>query len=189
MSTITCSCASDLVMHAFPNNCGQIDYGYPKLLLFMKPEGTAPALTVAGFTAAIASAGNNHVIVVGPITNGQRSEADRQTESGADTIDGMENVIQCQHEISGRLKFLDEDIRADLLNLNCYDRLQMWYVTSTDYIFGGTTGYNVPNFITGLIQEGYGKKSYIPISYRWIVDNQTDPATYEAGFLDLVNTL
>lgn len=187
MSTITCTCASDIHMSPFPNNCGEKDYGYPKVLFFMKPEGTAPALTVAGFTAGIAVAGDSHIIVVGPVTNGQRAEADRQTESGADTIDGMENIIQVQHEITGRLKFLDEDIRGDLLALNCYDRLQMWYVTSTDWLFGGADGYSVPNFITGLIQEGYGKKSYIPISYRWIVFEQTDPAAYEDGFTDLVN--
>lgn len=187
MSIITCTCASDIHMSPFPNNCGQKDYGYPKLLLFMKPTGTAPALTVAAFTAAIAAAGDSHVIVVGPITNGQRSEADRQTESGADTIDGLENIIQVQHEVVGRAKFLDETVRADLLALNCYDRLKMWYVTSTDWLFGDTTGYDVANFITGLIQEGYGKKSYVPLSYRWIVDNRTDAATYEAGFSSLIN--
>jgi hypothetical protein len=153
----------------------------------MKPEGTAPALTVAGFQAAISANGVNHVIVVGPITNGMRTEADRQTESGADTIDGLENIIQVQHQIEGRLKFLDETVREDLAKLNCNDRLQMWYVTSTGYLFGDTTGYNVPNFITGLIQEGYGKKSYIPINYRFIVTEKTDPATLDLDFLTLVN--
>lgn len=188
MGNLTCTCASDIHMSAFPNNCGANDYGYPKLLLFCKASGADLATaTYAAVSARVGIAGANNIIVVGPMTNGMRSEADRQTESGADTIDGLENIISVQHQIDGRLKFLDETIRQDLAQLNCNDRLKMWYVTSTGWFFGDVAGYDVPNFITGLIQEGYGKKSYIPVNYRWIVTEKTDPAVQDDDFLTLVN--
>jgi len=193
MSDLICDCTvgTPLVMGNFPNNCGAEDYGYPYLLLFMKPEGVITGCTggvvgVGMIQAAQAEADQDRIIVVGPITNGQRIESDRQTEEGADTIDGMTTVVSQTLNVTGKLKFLDEAIRDDLEGLNCYDRLKMWIITSTGWLFGGCEGYLVANFISGLIQEGYGTRSYIPLDYKFKVPGH-DPAVQDDDYLTLTN--
>ena len=193
MSELVCDCvvANPLVMGNFPNNCGAEDYGYPYLLLFMKPEGiitgcTGGVVGVGMIQAAQAEADQDRIIVVGPITNGQRVESERETEDGADTIDGMTNVVSQTLNLTGRLKFLDEAIRDDLEQLNCYDRLKMWIITSTGWLFGGCDGYLVANFISGLIQEGYGTRPYIPLDYKFKVPGH-DPAVQDDDYLTLTN--
>jgi hypothetical protein len=193
MSDLICDCTvgTPLVMGDFPNNCGAEDYGYPYLLLFMKPEGVITGCTggvvgVGMIQAAQAEADQDRIIVVGPITNGQRIESERATEDGADTIDGMTNVISQTLNLTGKLKFLDEAIRDDLEGLNCYDRLKMWIITSTGWLFGGCEGYLVANFISGLIQEGYGTRPYIPLDYKFKVPGH-DPAVQDDDYLTLTN--
>ena len=193
MSDLVCDCVlgTPLVMGAFPNNCGAEDYGYPYLLLFQKPEGT-----ITGCTGGVVGVGmiqdmqaetdEDRIIVVGPITNGQRVESERETEDGADTIDGMTNVVSQTLNLTGKLKFLDEEIRDELEGLNCYDRLSMWIITSTGWLFGGCDGYLVANFISGLIQDGYGTRSHIPLDYKFKVDGH-DPAVQDDDYLTLVN--
>lgn len=188
---LVCDCISDIDVAAFPNNCGAEDYGYPYLLLFQKVEGeitgcTGSGPTVAQLQAAIAAAGEDHIVVLGPITNGQRTESERTEETGADTIDGMTNVVSQSIQISGKLKYLDETVRDDLESLNCYDRLRMWVITSTGWLFGGCCGYIVANYISSLIQDGYGTKPHIPLVYKFIAPGH-DPAVQDTDYLTLVN--
>jgi len=187
-----CTVGTPLEMGAFPNNCGAEDYGYPYLLLFQKPEGTVTGCTgcyvgVDDIQDMQAETDENRIIVVGPITNGQRVESERETEDGADTIDGMTSVISQTLNLTGKLKYLDEAVREDLERLNCYDRLKMWVITSTGWLFGGCNGYLVANFISGLIQDGYGTRSHIPLDYKFKVPGR-DPAFQDDDYLTLVNT-
>jgi hypothetical protein len=158
-------------MAAFPNNCGANDYGYPYLVLLMKRDGAAlcssGTITLAMINTAIAATDQDHMIVLGPITNGVRAESERQEESGADTIDGMMNVISQTIQITGKLKFLNETVIEDLENLNCEDRLRMWIVTNTGWMYGGCNGYNVANFISSQLHDGFGTRGYIPLDYKW----------------------
>jgi len=193
MSDLICDCllGTPIEMAAFPNNCGAEDYGHPFLLLFMKPEGTLSGCsgdgpTVAEITAAQALADENRIIVLGPITNGVRAESERQEETGADTIDGMTNVISQTIQITGKLKFLDEETREDLEQLNCYDRLHMWMITDTGWLFGSCEGYNVANFISALLMDGFGTRAYIPLDYKFKAPGH-DPAIYDSGYTTLVN--
>jgi len=195
MSDLICDCviATPMIMGRFPNNCGAEDYGYPYLLLFQKPEGqmigcTGDVIGVGMIQAAIADTDQDKIIVVGPITNGQRVESERETEDGADTIDGMTSVVSQTLNLTGKLKFLDEAIRDDLEGLNCYDRLSMWVITSTGWLFGGCNGYLVANFISGLIQDGYGTRSHIPLDYKFKVPGH-DPAVQDDDYLTLVNPI
>jgi len=186
-----CNCDLDLDMDRFPNSCGAINYGHPKLLLFQKPEGeltlcTGDAPILAHIQAALTVVGDNHMILLGPITNGVRVESERQEESGADTIDGMTDVISQTIQITGKLKFLDEAVRTDLENLNCYDRLSMWIITTTGWIFGGCDGYNVANFISTLLMEGFGTRAHIPLDYKFQIPCH-DPANQDDGFVLLRN--
>ena len=190
---LVCDCLlnTPLEMGKFPNNCGAEDYGYPYLLLFQKPEGvltgcTGGVIGVAMIQAAQALANVHRIIVVGPITNGQRIESERSEETGADTIDGMTNVISQTLNLTGKLKFLNEEVRRDLEQLNCYDRLSMWIITSTGWLFGGCEGYNVANFISYLIQDGYGTRSHIPLDYKFIIPGH-DPAVQDDDYLTLTN--
>jgi len=194
MSDLVCDCTpgSPLEMAAFPNNCGAEDYAHPYLLLFMKPEGTITGCsgdgpTVAQIQAAQAEIDEDKMIVLGPITNGIRAESERQEETGADTIDGMTNVISQTIQITGKLKFLDETIREDLEQLNCYDRLRMWMVSSTGWLFGGCNGYNVANFISALLMDGFGTRAYIPLDYKFKAPGH-DPAIQDDDYLTLVNS-
>jgi len=190
-----CDCAAELDLTDFPNSCGAESYGYPKLLFFMKPEGVIVGCsgdvedgpTYSEMVAAIgAGNGDNHMIVVGPITNGVRAESERQEETGADTIDGMTDVISQTMQITGKLKFLDEGIRNDLEQLNCYDRLKMWVVTNTGWLFGGCNGYDVANFISAMLMDGFGTRSYIPLDYKFRTPCH-DPAVRDDDYLTLVN--
>jgi len=179
-------------MSAFPNNCGSEEYGYPYLLLFMKREGTITGCTGSGPTyaqvqAAQAEVDDDKMIVVGPITNGQRVESEREEETGADTVDGMTNVISQTIQITGKLKFLDETVRDDLEDLNCFERLRMWIVTNTGWLFGGCDGYNVANYISALMHDGYGTRAYVPLDYKFKAPGH-DPAVYDADYLTLVNS-
>lgn len=192
MSTdLVCTCADIIDMSAFPNNCGAENYGFPFLLLFMKRDGTltdctGDAPTLANIQDAQEEVDDDKLIVVGPITNGQRVESEREEETGADTIDGMVNTISQTIQITGKLKFLDETIREDLEDLNCFDRLRMWIVTSSGWLFGGCEGYNVANFISGLLHDGYGTRAFVPMDYKFKAPGH-DPANYDDDYLTLVN--
>ena len=188
----TCVVGTPIEMAAFPDSCGAENYGYPYKLLIMKRDGaftgcTGDAPNLANIQAAQLESDENKILVLGPITNGQRVESEREEETGADTIDGMTNVISQTIQITGKLKFLDETIREDLENLNCYERLRLWIVTSTGWLFGACEGYNVANFISGLLHDGYGTRAYIPLDYKFKAPGH-DPANYDADYLDLVNS-
>lgn len=192
MSDLVCNCTGTLEMAAFPNNCGAEEYGFPYLLLFQRVEGTISGCsgdgpTVAQIQAAQALADENHIIVVGPITNGQRVESEREEETGADTVDNMTNVISQTLQITGKLKYLDETVREDLESLNCFDRLHMWIITNTGWLFGGCTGYNVANYISALMHDGYGTRAYIPLDYKFKRPGH-DPAVQDDDYLTLVNS-
>jgi len=191
MGSLVCNCAGYINMAAFPDDCGTENYGFPYLLLFMKRDGalvgcTGDAPNLANIQAGQAEVDDDKLIVVGPITNGIRAESEKEEETGADTIDGMTNVISQTTQITGKLKFLDETIREDLEDLNCYTRLRMWIVTSTGWLFGGCDGYNVANFISGLMHDGYGTRAFVPMDYKFKTPGH-DPATYDENYLDLVN--
>jgi len=192
MSELICDCEGGILsMAEFPNNCGSENYGYPYLLLFQRVEGeisgcTGDGPTVAQIQALQSSGDDDQMIVVGPITNGQRVESEREEETGADTIDGMTNVISQTVQITGKLKFLDETVRDALEDLNCYDRLRMWVVTSTGWLFGGCEGYTVANYISALLHDGYGSRGYIPLDYKFKAPGH-DPAVYDSDYTELDN--
>lgn len=192
VSDLICICTDTLEMSTFPNNCGAEDYGHPYLLLFMKPEGVITGCSGNGPTVAQIEALqdaadlDNRIIVLGPITNGIRTESERQEETGADTIDGMTNVISQTIQITGKLKLLDETVRDDLEQLNCFDRLRMWMITSTGWLFGSCEGYNVANFISTLLMDGFGTRSYIPLDYKFRAPGH-DPAVQDDDYKTLVN--
>lgn len=188
MEELVCVCGAAINMAAFPDDCGRANYGYPFLLLFMKRDGVITGCsdvpTYAEIQATIGAP--NNMIVLGPITNGQRVESERAEETGADTIDGAVDVISQTLQVTGNLKFLDEAVRDTLEDLNCQQRLRMWIITNTGWIFGGCLGYSVANFISGLIQPGYGSRSNIPLDYKWIHKGK-DPAGQDDRFVLLVN--
>jgi hypothetical protein len=190
MADITCDCAEELVLSPFP--CKATDYGYPSKLILQAPGGD---LTVAGeiptlaeIQAGIAASGLDKLIVIEELTNGQRIESERQEESGADTADGLTNTLSINMAVVGKIKLLDESVRADLAKLNCNQRLKAWVITSQGYIFGGKKGYKVANFIPPTILEGFGVRAYHDINFVYQHNlNATDPAGQDDGFLSLTN--
>ncbi len=190
MADITCDCAGELAIAPFP--CKSTDYGYASKLLLLPPTGTLEVAgetpTLAEIQAAIAESGENRMVVIEEITNGQRNVGDVEEETGADTADGLTNTFGVNMVLTGRVKLVDEAVRANLEALNCYSRLKMWFITNKGYIFGGATGYRVSNFIKPMILEGFGTRAYYDINQVYSHNlNATDPAGYDAGFTSLVN--
>ena len=191
MADLVCDCTGDIVMSPFPTSCGSEEYGFPFLLLFQKIDGeiaacTGDAPTVGQLQALIGAGGDDSIIVVGPITNGQRVESEREEETGADTIDNMTDVISQTIQITGKLKHLDEDTREDLESLNCESRLRCWIITHTGWIFGECTGYVVANYISSLLHDGYGSRAYIPLDYKFKRPGH-EAAVQDEDYLTLVN--
>ncbi len=172
----TCGCAEGLFVSAIPDDCNSIDFGYPYMIAIQNKDavnagliaGTYP--TVAELEAMALLTNQQHVSFIGPFTNGVKAEKSRESQSGADTIDGLESVISQTISITGKLKYLDETIICDLADLNCYTRVRIWYITSKGYIFGGTTGFIVPNFFSEWLHEGFGNVSHVPIAFEYKVD-------------------
>lgn len=190
MATIVCDCAGEPTMSPFP--CKAVDYGFPKKLILQDPDGS---LTVAGesptlseIQAGIAASGEDKLIVIEQITNGQLVESSREEETGADTADGLTNTFGINMAVTGNIKLLDESVRADLLKLNCHERLKMWVITSKGYILGGATGYKIANFFSPMTLGGYGTRAMVPLNLVYQHNlNATDPAGQDDGFLNLVN--
>jgi hypothetical protein len=190
MSDIVCDCDDELSMDQWA--CKATDYGFPTMLGIMRPDGTLTMAgatpTVAEFQTALAASGANKMILIESFTNGQRTEADRTEESGADTPDGLTNVVSLRMKIVGKIKQLSERTCADLLSLNCFPRVKMWVITSKGYCFGAT-GYRTSNFFTPLIMDGFGQAGHIPVNQVYEHNlNKTDPSSFDLGFLDLRNT-
>ncbi len=187
---ITIDCADALEMSKFP--CKSNDYGYPVKLVIGHPDGV---LTVAGDTptlaeiqAGIADSGVNKLIVIEQLTNGVRASNATEEESGADTADGLRTVFGTNIETSGKIKLLDETVRANLASLALLPRIKTWTITSGGWIFGGKKGYKTANYIAPLLMEGFGTRAAHDISFihKHNMD-ATDPAREDEGFLDLTN--
>ena len=176
--TCTCSCSEELLVHAIPDDCNSIDFGYPYLILIQNKDavntiaGASP--TVAEMEALILLHNQLHVSVIGPLTNGVKSEKSRQERSGADTIDGLTTVDSQIIQIDGKLISLNPTIIADLTKLNCYTRARFWFVTSKGYIWGGKTGFIAPNFWSEWLHTGFGKPSEVPVHIEYTVDRTKD---------------
>lgn len=192
MSDITCDCTGELDMNRWP--CKATDFGYPNKLGFMHPDGemtvAGDAPTLAEIQAAIADTGVDKLILIEDFTNGQRTEQSRLEESGADTPDGLTNVVSINMQVTGKIKRIDADTIDELLTLNCQPRLKMWVFTSTGHCFGGANGYTTANFFTPLIMEGFGVAGYIPVNHVYQHDlTKTDSVSQDDGFLTLKNPL
>lgn len=188
---LTFDCANELDMSQFP--CIATDYGYPQKLLLMHPNGT---LTVSGETptlaeiqTGIAASGDNKLIVIEQFTNGQRIEADRAEESGADTADGLTDVVSINMAITGKIKRLNEYVRKHLAELNGFRRAKCWVITNKGYVFGGSEGYKVSLFFPPTLLEGFGVAANVPFRLVYAHNlNATDPAGQDDGFLTVENT-
>lgn len=190
MSEIVCDCAGELEMSAAP--CKGVDYGYPVAVVLKNIRGT---LTVAGESPTLAeiqsgieASGVDRLIVVRGITNGQLVEANRQEETGADTADGLTDVVSINYALTGNIKLLDEVNRKHFAELNCNSRAYGWVITNKGYIRGGKNGNLFSIFFPPMLQEGFGVKSRIPINLEYVHNlNATDPMTQDDGFVLLDN--
>lgn len=168
MANITCSttCTAWIDAHAIPTECGAVDFGFPKMLIFAAPD---TAITVASDVptyAEFVTAGSD-IFIINDIANGVKMAGERQEISGADTPDNLPEVISEIEGISGNIVRFDADVYNDLEKLNCFKRLRMWYVTNKNYCFGGKTGYWVNNYFPAWTHDGFGNRSKIPFEFKW----------------------
>lgn len=193
MADIVCSteCASGVSMTAFPTDCTQIDFGFPKLVLLAASNATITAasgndvLAVSEFQGYIDS---GDIVVINDISNGIKMPSETVEITDADTADNLPEVITSKEGINGNLKRFDATTLADLEKLNCHKRLKMWYVTNKGYCFGGTTGYTVSNYFRDWEHAGYGNRSMIPFEFRWIRESKTTGTGQDDDYLDLTNS-
>lgn len=186
--TIICSDALDMAKAPCKSN----DYGYPVKLVIGHPDGTLTVVgdtpTLAEIQAGIADTGVDKLVIIEQMTNGTRVENGIEEESGADTADGLRTVFGVNIEITGKVKLLDETVRADLTTLALVPRIKVWIVTSGGWLLGGKKGYKVANFISPMYMEGFGSRAAHNISFIYKHNmNATDPARLDSGFLDLSN--
>ena len=194
MADIVCSteCAAGVDMTAFPSDCTQVDFGFPKLIL-LAPVGATITVasdnvvpTVAEFQTEL-TAGSD-LIAINGISNGIKMPSETVEISDADTADNLPEVITSREGISGNLKRFNLTILNDLEALNCHKRLRMWYITNKGWCFGGQTGYLVSNYFKDLEHAGYGNRSMIPFEFKWIRESATTGAGQDNDYLDLVNS-
>jgi hypothetical protein len=196
----TCGCAEPLHISAIPDDCGSVDFGYPYLFVLQNPDADNSALgcnsfgahtvpTVDDFENLSLLTNQCKAVFLGPITNGQKAEVSRESQTGADTIDGLETGYSQTIGLTGKFKLLDETILGDLAKLNCNTRVRLWYVTSKGYLFGGLTGFIVPNFFSDWLHEGFGNVSHVPINFQYKITRTDDfsATAQDVDYLTLVN--
>jgi hypothetical protein len=192
MADIVCSteCAGGVSMSAFPSSCTQTDFGFPKMVILASSATAFTAAsdypTVSDFEAAI-STGGSDVIVINDISNGVKIAGERQEITDGDTADNLPEVISEREGIDGNLKRFNTTILNDLEALNCHKRLRMWYITNKGYCFGGKYGYLASNYVGDWAHDGFGNRSYIPISFRWMREEKTSDVGYDLDYLDITN--
>ena len=177
-------------MGSFPNDCTQVDFGFPKMVILaamgtdLSPAGICP--TAAEFSAALATLGSD-ILVINDIANGQKLAGEKQEISDADTADNLPEVISEREGIMGNLKRFNLAILNDLEALNCHKRLRMWYITNKNWCFGGTLGYKASTYFGDIVHDGFGNRSYVPLEFKWMRENATTAALYDADYEDLTN--
>lgn len=192
MATITETCESDLELNAFPCDGEVVDLGHPVMIVLQKLSGSLVQVgenpTVSEVQTGLAASGADKLIVIEEITNGQLIEASRQETSGADTADGLKEVLSINMKVTGKIKRFSTGVLQDLAKLNREKRLRAWIITSTGYWIGGA-GFKVSNFFTTPILEGYGVKGYVPVDFEYVVNKKkTFEYAQDDAYLNLVNT-
>lgn len=194
MADIVCSteCASGMTMNAFPNDCTQTDFGFPKLII-VAPASTTDGViatsgsdvpTVSDFQSAI-TAGS--CVVIADVSNGQKLAGEQQTISDADTYDNLPEVISEREGIQGNLKRINDDTLNDLEKLNCHKRAKLWYVTNKGYCFGNQNGYHASLYFSDWQHDGFGNRSMIPFTFMWMRPSKTSGIIQDDDYLTLTN--
>jgi hypothetical protein len=192
MADIVCSteCASGVVLGAFPGDCDQVDFGFPKLILLAPSDYTMTTVSSDAVVPAVSdfnlSIGSD-MIVINDISNGIKMPSEVVEISDADTADNLPETITSREGISGNLKRFNLALLNQIEVLNCHKRLKMWYVTNKGWCFGGLLGYTVSNYFKDIEHAGYGNRSMIPLEFKWIREAKTSGAAYDDDYLTLVN--
>lgn len=191
MADIVCSteCAGGVSMSSFPTSCLQTDFGFPKMAIIGAVGvdfGFSGTPAVSDFQAAI-STGGSDMIVINDIANGAKIAGERQEISDADTSDNLPETISEREGITGNLKRFNSTILNDLEALNCHNRVRLWYVTNKGYLFGGTLGYLASNYFGDWVHDGFGNRSYIPLSFMWMRESKTTDTAQDDDYLTLTN--
>lgn len=137
--------------------------------------------TAAEFQTAITA---GEVAYYTGISNGHRIEGSATELSGDDTVTGGTERWDVTNIVEGRLKLIDESVKRATEKLDRYPRLQLWFFTDKNYVYGGTPGYIAAPQFTKVIQEGKGQPPYIGFKFEFNC-NGIDNAKYDADFATL----
>jgi hypothetical protein len=191
MADVDCAaiCGGGMSFAPIPSACGAIDPGYPYSVLLTKAGESLATADLAGVQAQMAAIDDTKAILIGPFTNGIKKPTEKETESGADTPDGLETVTQRSTGISGNLKTFNQAVLDKMAELGCHDRAQMWVIYSNGYLEGGTDGHLVTVSLDDFTHDGYGTKGKVPLDFNYVIrkGQKTEFSTQDSGFLTLNN--
>ena len=189
---------SDLVQNcniiasdSIPESCGSDNLSFPRLFVIWAANtviSAAGATPTAAEVQTLLSAALG--CTSGRFSNGVKIPAETTVLSGADTIDGLDDVVKEVEGISGNLRTMDNTVLQMWAQNNLNNqRAQLGWVDDNGRWHGGVTGYSIPFYTPAWEHAGEGSSAAIPFIFKW----KRNPLKYvpysdvDLGYLDLTN--
>lgn len=168
MGTLIKNC-NEIVRKDITTGCNvQSKIGYPKWFLFGKNGDTITSLLEIPTPAEVQTYLNLGTSFIIPITNGVFVAPELQSETGADTFDGLTDITREDNGIDANFKILTNDILEMIAQNNLNNtRMQLWIVDNNNKLHGGKIGFQIPFYIPNFQHAGFGANSLISMSLRW----------------------
>jgi len=164
--------------------------GYPKRFIYGAQGESITAVGTTPTPAEVQTFLNSKKGFTFEVTNGAFTPPELQTITGADTIDGLDEVTQENIGVSGKLKVVNNSVIEMLTKNNLNNsRMQLWIVDSNNQLHGGVKGFSIPYYIQNFEHSGWGSKAEINIAHKWErkEDIFTPVSTPDADYLTLKN--
>jgi hypothetical protein len=109
---------------------------------------------------------NNGFIV--PIVQGKFITPDIQQVTGADTFDGLDEILREDNGITSTFQKIDNNI-LKMFQQNSLNntRMQLFIVDSEGQWHGGIKGFTISFYIKNFSHDGYGANPKIEMNFKW----------------------
>lgn len=164
--------------------------GYPKWLLYGAQGSTITAVGEIPTPAEVQTFLDANDGVIIPVTNGAWIAPEVQTESGADTFDGLEEVNREDNGLTGNFKLVTNATLEMFAQNNLNNqRAQLWVIDDKNQFHGGVNGFSIPFYIGNYQHTGYGSKAFIALSHKWErdIDAYVEFSAPDNSYATLVN--
>lgn len=167
--------------------CGDIDFGQKIVKVFialpeaddfndvtdLTTEGSWQAKLALPCTGATAV---NRIVEVGLVHTGLKPPTEDETEEGAY---GGDELVSRKHLITFEIKRWNLELFASINEARCRETIKLWYLTNTNYLFGGITGVENVSVNWGSLQfNGIGNgKSKSDNTMSWFAKDDSIPVS------------